>query len=302
MILSGDKQVRLSIVIAAWNGISSLRECLSSLESQIETAETEVIVVSNFESGISEIKLEFPFAGYFVLSPETNVPQLRTRGVFESRGAVIALIEDLCTVDCNWVREIEKAHNLPYVAVGGAVENTDGQNPLDWAVYFYDYGKYMPPNRAGVTDTLSGMNVSYKRETLERVRQTYETGFFETFTNEELKRRGRELYLAPSAIVYHNKNYHLKKTIVQFYHQARSFAARRVANIPFSKRVLFIIASLVLPILLPLRIILRVVDKGHHFKELLKSLPYLTLLTSVWAFGEFCGYLKGAGQSDQYWK
>jgi len=302
MTQSENKQIELSIVIAAWNGVSLLRDCLLSLEKQIEKGGAEVIVVSNFETGISESKKRFPFAKHIVLSEKTTVPELRTRGILEARGAIIALLEDLCTFDCKWRGEIEKAHEKPYSIVGGTIENSSGMTALDWAVYFYDYGKYMLPVSSGVTDTLSGMNVSYKRELLDLLRENYENGFFETFIHEELKRREHQLYLMPSAVIFHNKNYGLKRISVQFYHQARSFAARRVGSFPLSIRFSFLLASLTLPILLPARVVLRTVTKKRHFKELIKSAPFLLILMSVWAVGEFCGYLCGEGTSSKEWK
>ena len=302
MNFSGNEQIKLSIVIAAWNGAEMLRESLRSLENQIKTANAEVIAVSNFADGIDKITREFPFAKCVILPAETTVPELRARGIFESSGAIIALSEDICAFDSGWCREISKAHDSKYSIIGGAIENVESQNALDWAVYFYDYGKYMPPNPMQTADSLSGMNVSYKREILEQARENYADGFFETFINEELKRRGHQLYLTPSAIVFHRKNYELKKVASQFYHQARSFAARRALNFSVSKRLLFITASLLLPLLLSSRVISRTLGKGRRFKELIISLPYLIVLMGVWAFGEFCGYLIGEGKSGREWK
>lgn len=298
--MTENKEPKLSIVIAAWNDVSLLRECLSSLENQIENA--EVIVVGNFESGISESKMRFPFAEFFVLPPDATVPQLRARGISESSGAIVALTEDFCALDSDWRREIVKAHESGYGIVGGAIENKSVERALDWAVYFCDYGKYMLPARTGVSDALSGANVSYKKEILEQIRENYASGFFETFVNEELKRRGHDLYLAPAAIIFHHKNYEFKKIVLQFYHQARSFAARRVSGFSFSKRINFILISLILPILLPARVVWRTINKQRHLKELLISLPFLMILMSVWAFGEFCGYLSGEGESGREWK
>ena len=302
MTQSENKQIDFSVVIAAWNGVSLLHDCLLSLEKQIEKGGAEVIVVSNFETGISENEKRFPFAKHIVLSEKTTVPELRTRGILETRGAIVALLEDFCTSDCKWRGEIEKAHEKSYSIVGGVIENSSRMTALNWAVYFYDYGKYMLPVSSGVTDTLSGMNVSYKREVLDLLRENYENGFFEFFIHEELKRRKHQLYLMPSAVILHNKNYDLKRVSVQFYHQARSFAARRVVSFPFSKRFSFLMASLTLPILLPARVVLRTISKKRRFKELIISVPFLMILMSVWALGEFCGYLYGEGNSGKEWK
>lgn len=301
-----NNRIRLSVVIAAWNEGSSLRRCLSSLQNQIKetgAAAAEAIVVSSYESETAEIKRNFPFAEFFILSEETTVPQLRAFGIGRASGEIIALTEDFCFFDSNWRREIELAHETPNAAViGGAVENAGDSNALDWAVYFFDYGKYAPTNPKGETNDLSGANVSYKKKILEQVRENYETEFFETFINEELKRRGHELHLQPSAVVFHNKTYEFKKIVSQFYHQARSFAARRVTNFSFLKKSLFIAASPFLPILLFARLVFRAFKKKGNLKELAKSLPFLIILTSVWGFGEFCGYSAGEGKSGRHWK
>ena len=167
------KQPKLSIVIAAWNNASSLTDCLSSLKEQVGVEETEVFVMSNYDGGSEEMKRQFPFAQFVRLHDEATVPELRAQGILRSTGKIVALLEDHCTFDENWRVEIEKAHELSYAAVGGAVENGKRQKPLDWAVYFYDYGKYMLPDRARVVATLSGANVSYKREVLEETINFY---------------------------------------------------------------------------------------------------------------------------------
>lgn len=296
------KQPKLSIVIAAWNNASLLSNCLASLEKQVDGEEIEVIVMSNYDGASEEIKRQFPFTQFVRLHEEATVPELRAQGVLRSTGKIVALLEDHCSFDANWRAEIEKAHELSYAVVGGTVENGSDQKPLDWAVYFYDYGKYMPPDRARVVTTLSGANVSYKREALEEAVNFYRNGFYENFVHDELQRRGHALYLMPSAIVYHNKNYSMNDALTQAYHHARAFAAKRISDAPLSRRVIFVIKSLALPILLPSRIIVGIFRKGRHLKELLESLPYLLLLLTGWSYGEFCGYLFGEGNSAGKWK
>ena len=293
--------IKLSILIASWNGVESLRRCLTSLIKQAET-EAEVIAVSNFSTKDLADDARFSFVKFIELAAEITVPQLRSYGIGLSNGEIIALAEDHCFFDENWCQDIKKAHESNLAAIGGAIENADNSQALDWAVYFYDYGKYMPPNEAGETPTLSGFNASYKKEVLDELRENYADGFFETFFNEELKLRGHKLYLTDSAMIYHAKNYELKKTLIQFYHLARSFAAKRVSAAPFSKRAAFAIVSLALPIILPTRIALNIIKKKRHIKELVSSFPLIITLMSAWSWGEFCGYLGGEGTSASKWK
>ncbi len=294
---------KLSIIIAAWNDLPSLRRCLASLEGQIDAEDTEVIVASNYDDLAREsVSRQFPFVKYVRLPAEATVPQLRAQGIRCSSGEIVALLEDHCTVDARWCAEIRQAHELPYSIIGGAVENSAHQRPLDWAVYFYDYGPYMLPEQPRVATALSGANSSYKRSALEEVAEHYRHGFYENFVHDELQRRGHDLYLMPSAIVYHQKNYSTKDALAQAYYHARAFAAKRILNDPLSKRALLIMASLALPVLLPARIVLRIFRKGRHQAELAKSLPYLLLLLSGWSCGEFCGYLCGEGDSAGKWR
>lgn len=293
--------IKLSIVIAAWNGVESLRRCLISLEKQA-AAETEVIAVCNFSIVELEGDSQFSFVKFIESAAEKTVPQLRSLGINSAHGEIIALTEDHCFFDENWCQDIKEAHESDHAATGGAIENAKDSNILDWAVYFYDYGKYMPPNQAGETDTLSGFNASYKKKVLDEFREFYEDGFFETFFNEELKKRGQKLFLTDSAIIYHTKHYDLKKTLIQFYHLARSFAAKRVSDAPFLERVAFAFMSFLLPIMLPTRIALNIFKKKRRVRELLLSLPYIVLLMSAWSWGECCGYLFGEGASAGKWK
>jgi hypothetical protein len=160
----------LSIVIAAWNGPSSLEKCLASLRPD---GSVEILAVTNFEG-------EFPNVRHIPMPAGTTVPQLRAEGIRRSTGEIVALAEDHCTFAPDWCAELRKAHELPYAVIGGAVENP-ASCAIDWAVYFYDYGKYMLPLEAGPATALSGNNVSYKRAALEEVESAWTEGVFEPF-------------------------------------------------------------------------------------------------------------------------
>ena len=295
--------VKLSVVVAASNNTQALERCLESLKGQGEAEDTEIIVVSNYRERVQErIERRFPYVKYVSLPEDTTVPELRTTGIFHSRGEIVALIEDHCLLDENWCSEIKKAHELPYPIIGGSVENASCERWLDWAVYFYEYGKYMPPNQAGLVDCLPGNNVTYKRPVLEKVETIFQKGFFETFIHWELKTQGYPLYMIPSAIVYHKKQYKIKGALTQCYHSGRSFGGMRTSKAMLLKRIGLILGSWMLPILLPSRIVFRTVRKKRHIRELVLSLPYLLLLMASWSYGEFCGYACGEGDSSTRWR
>lgn len=303
MVPTSQSSPRISIVIAAWNGRGPLRECLLSLEKQSQAEDTEIIVASNFDQGTAEmLRTQFPHVKHVRLPEDMTVPILRTTGISHAQGEIVALFEDHSACDDRWCAEIKKAHELPYAIIGGAIENASPDQALNWAVYLYDYGPYMLPGQPGVVRSLSGMNVSYKRSVLAEVEEHYREGFFEAFVHEELQTRGHALYLMPSAVVYHRKNYEFGATFVQCFHLARSFAARRLLQAAPAKRLVFAAGSLFLPIVLTARTAARTIQKRRHGKQLLRALPWLLLLMASWGAGELCGYLAGEGRSAAKWK
>lgn len=296
--MNDAKNVAMSVVIAAWNGNKLLRQCLASLQEQTDR-DMEIIIASNF--GVSETGFDLPIK-FTMLEETATVPEIRRDGVAMAKGKIVALAEDHCVFDAKWCEEIKKAHESPAVAIGGSVENASTDNALDWAVYFYDYGKYMLPNTAGIVDSLSGINTSYKRSALEEISEIYRDGFFESAVNDELEKSGQQLTIAPAAIVYHNKSYETKRAVEQSYHLGRSYAARRVSGASLPKRIFFGAFSLVLPVLLPARIVLNTLRKGRNIGPLLRAFPFIILLMLFWSYGEFCGYLLGDGRSAAEWR
>ncbi len=299
MILE-SASLKLSLFIAASNDLAALEKTLDSLSGQAETAYTEVLAVCNFEV-TDQVAKRFPFVKCVSLASDTTVPELRTRGIYLARGEIIALVEDYCTLDENWCAEIKKAHQSQHPIVGGSVENRCPDKPLNWAIYFYDYGKYMAPVQAGPVQTLSGISVSYTREVLREVQESFRDGFYEVFAHEEIKRRGHQLYLQPSAVVYFTKDFACGEIFRSYFHLARAFAGRRVADSALTKRLLLALGSCVLPILLSGRVVLRTVPKRRYFPQLLRCLPHLFALTTSWSVGEFCGYLFGEADSARKW-
>lgn len=295
--------VKLSIVIAAPNNTVLLQRCLASLTGQVETGDTEVIVVSNYDDGAGAMMAaRFPYVRHIRLPVATIVPELRAEGIRQSQGEIVALAEDHGYFEPGWCAAVKKAHAQPYAIIGGVVENDRAQRALDWAVYFYDYSKYMLPQQAGPVETLSGNNVSYKRSLLQAAEAHYRDGFYEVFLHEQFKQQGQELYLIPDAVVVHNKHYALGSALAQCFHGGRSYSGMRVAGASIGKRGVYALGSLVLPVLLPARVALQTFRKERHISAFIRCLPYLMVLMCGWAAGELCGYMAGEGNSSRHWK
>lgn len=292
----------LSVVVASAHSRAGLEACLASLHDQVADGETEVIAVSNCCSGAGRsMEAAFPYVRLIEAPPGTTVPALRTIGIQAATGRIVALLEDNSIVGPTWCRAIRRAHDAGQEIVGGAVERVGRHRAVDWAVYFYEYGKYMLPCIEGVSATLSGNNVSYKWTLLEQIRDEFRDGFFEAFLHERLRSQGHMLFMAPDAVVYHTQNYQVGTVLVQTFHHGRHYAGRRVAAASVITRLGYAAGSTLLPVILPLRIARLVLLRKRHVRELMLALPYLVLFMMSWACGELMGYLCGEGESVSQW-
>lgn len=295
-----DGEIALSIVVAASDDWRAVERCLQSLQGQAQAASAEIIVAANFEVEAARQNV-FPDVRFLTFTRTTTVPQLRARGIQQTCGEVVALLEDNVVADGNWCRALREAHRSSHDVIGGAVENTGG-SALDWAVYFYDYGKYMLPASGLTMDALAGNNVSYKRRVLPEIGALSDQAFYEAFAHRELIRRGHLLHFAPGAVVYHRKHYEWRPMMAQGYHHGRAFAAMRIEGSARATRLFFAVGSLLLPLLLPARVARGVWNKKRHRRQLVRAFPCLQLLMAAWSWGEMCGYWRGAGNSAGQWR
>ncbi len=163
-------------------------------------------------------------------------------------------------------------------------------------MYFYDYGRYMPPCAAGPVEQLSGLNMSFKRDLLAATLGASSVGIFEAELQAELRRRGRLLYLEPVAVVTHRGHRGAGEAMAQAFRLARGYAGRRLAGASGLRRGAYGAGSLLLPAILGARIVAATLQKRRHRGALLGALPWLAVLLAAWSAGEVAGYLAGPGQ------
>jgi GT2 family glycosyltransferase len=289
---------KISVVIACVNGLPSIGECLRALEEERSGFDVEIVVVNCCKDGTAKfIKDRYPHVTLIDMAERRGIPELRAIGMAHATGDVIVIIEDHVIVLKNWFAEILKAHQLGYEAVGGAVENGSVDRLVDWAVFLCEYSHTMLPIPHGEVKDITGNNVSYKRELLEKIDESIKRNYWEFFLHEEMRRIGAKFLSVPSIVVSHKKEFGFFYFILQRYHYSRSFAGMRRERVPWPKRGLYLFCSPLLVVLLIWRIAQQVIRKRRYYKEFALSLPVLGIFMISYAVGEFVGYLLGSGQS-----
>ncbi len=290
---------KLSIIIGSQNAKSSISNCLHALESQRNGEEVEILVVDNSTDDTPAIiSSQFPQIKLVRAARDKLMPQLWEAGIQQSTGECVAITTSHFVPASNWIKEILKAHEDRYPAIGGAIENNEASGLVTWAVYFCRYSPYMLPFSEKTVEDFAGDNASYKRSALDRCREARRDGFWESFVHAEMRRQDLELLITPSIVVYHQKSFTFAGFMKQRFWHGRQFGSERAQKISGVKRTVYVLLS---PLILPLywyRITRRVIGKKKHIGAYLLSLPVLILFLLSWSTGETSGYVWPAAKKD----
>src|SRR5688572_17946768 len=151
----------------------------------------------------------------------------------------------------------------------------------------------MLPLQEGPADYLTDCNVSYKRTALEPIADLWAAEFHETTVNWALQRRGQTLLLSPRVIVRQQRSLELGYALRERYEFGRLFASTRVAAVGLPQRLVYAALCFLLPGILIGRVIKNVAQKRRAIGHCVRALPLIVLINTVWAWGEFVGYLTG---------
>jgi hypothetical protein len=286
----------LSVVVASVNGWDVLGPTLDALDAQPERGRMEVIVVEAVGESVRSCLRGRRWPVIVAESERLPIPRLRHLGVCRSRGKVVAILEDHGRVAPDWVSVVLQAHQGPWAAVGGAVEN--GKNGLlNWAVFFCEYTPYMRPVADGDAADLPGNNIAYKRPYLLRHAHVLQEGNWESWINDRLRADGVAIASTNAMVVHHIKSFRLGYFLVQRFHFARSYAGMRRVSQSRLQRLVYGVGSLALPGLLLARVTRTVLQKRRHLAKFALVWPLVALFLTVGALGEMIGYLFGPGAS-----
>jgi len=293
----------LSVVVVSLNAGATLAECLDALTKHAQREDVEILVVGHDhdgpENGSVALQERFPKVVWLATPAHYTVPQRRSVGIARSHGPIVALLEDDCVVNDRWCSNIIAAHRGSPIAIGAPIEPGNYRTGLDWAVFFCEYSRFMPPF-AGNVPALPGNNVAYKRSALAGV--IGDEGFYDVFIHRRWQERGHTLVADPSLVVHNTHSRSCAKTLRSAYHHGRAFASMRVERWRLWRRSTYAMGTLLLPPLQVARVVRNVLSRGRHVRALVRALPWIALFAACWSWGEFLGCLRGPGGSVNEWR
>lgn len=288
----------VSVVIPSVTGLPAIAECLDALMRQDGGVTAQILVVDRCgEKTRALLRGRFPSVDVVPAEGGTSIPALRAMGMARARGRMVAMLEDHCNVGPGWLRAIARQHEAGALAVGGPVENGCVERTVDWAAFFCEYARFMPPVPRGVVREITGNNSAYDRAALERLGPEARAEVWESFLHERLRAQGVLFHSDPDLAVTHKKSFGFVHFLAQRYHYSRSFAGTRLHGAPWWKRLGYACATPLLPPLLLGRTTLTVARKRRHGARFLQAAPVLATFLVSWAVGEAVGALMGPGRS-----
>jgi hypothetical protein len=293
--------IRLSVMVVAFNGAIVLAHCLEALVPQSETTASEIVVVGSAldEPGYRALRAAYPQVRWLEAPDETTVPKMRQLALGLCQGAVVAMLEDTSLVAEGWCEAVLRAHQSAHLAIGGPIEPAAYGRARDWAVFFCEYARFMPPF-AGAVAALPGNNAAYKQTALAGSAAD-DHGFYDVFVHWRWQQQGITLIADPAMVIRHAGGWSLAHLTSSPFHHGRAFAGLRFGPKAYRLRSLYAGLALALPLVQTVRVA-RVAARRRYAAKLLPALPWILLFTTCWAGGEVLGYLAGAGQSAAAWR
>jgi glycosyltransferase involved in cell wall biosynthesis len=299
MLETGEAVPDLSVIIPAVNGPEILLDCLAALQHNAgQGTSLEIIVIERCGEPVRRALAALADEVSVISVPRhTTIPQMRALGFEQARGRAIAVIEDHTLVPADWARQILTALSDGADAVGGSIYNAATTTTVDWAAFLCDYSHLLDPEAGGDVKQITGTNVAYRRELIERYASVLAAGRWEDYFHDALRRDGIALSCVPSIAVGHKMHYRMQEYLSQRYLYSRAAAGITSQDLTTTQRAVRVIRSAALPPVLLARIVSRVLSSNRHQRELVKSLPLLSVFVSAWAFGEAVGYAAGPGDA-----
>lgn len=289
---------KLSVVIASCVGSPFITRCLDSLGPQMAIDDVECIVVDRAGGEVAAgIESDFPWATLVRRFAGESIPDLRRHGIAEARAEYVAIIEEHCIAREDWIATILRSITEPLAAIGGVVEDSNFDRLTDWAVYFTEYGPYMPPSTRGITDDVCAANCVYRRDLLLEYLSESGNGCWEAGLNRRLIEAGETLVSEPELVVFKTGPFGLRYYLRQRYLFSRAFAGTRREHVSTAFRVLYLLLSPLLILLLWARIGLRVLAKRRKIGKFLQVTPLLIPISATYVIGECVGFVVGPGDS-----
>jgi hypothetical protein len=291
----------LSVVLITPDSFETIRRTVGCLARQSVADRIELVIVAPQDATIEiDAALVAHLAGVQVvrLASLTPTGPGRAAGIRAARAAIVAFAEEHCFPAPTWAAALLDAHRGEFAAVGPAMHNANPNTIVSWADFLIGYGPWAAPVVRREAEFLPGHNSSYKRGMLVEYGDALDTLMeAETVLMWDLRAKGYRLLLDPAAHAAHTNFGLWSSWLPVMFLNGRAFADTRAAGWSLPRRLAYVAASPLIPIVRLGRAIghARRVGRGGRF--LAQVIPTLGVGLALDGIGQMAGYALGAGSA-----
>jgi hypothetical protein len=293
----------LSVILPTSRGLANVARTIRALRAQTVRHRLELVIVAPSANIVLDPAVTEGFAGVQVIGVgdvTSSSNRARVAGIRVARAPIVALAEDHSFPEPAWAEALLARHaEGTWAAVGPVVCNANPATATSWANMLLEYGPWIERDAPSTVSHLPGHNSSYRRDLLlaygERLERLMEA---ETILQWNLARDGHRFLLEPAARTHHLNFSRLSSSVALRFNVGRQFASTRCVEWSPVKRLLYVLASPLIP-LVQLRRILALLVRSPSRRQLLpRVLPVLVGAVTIGGIGEFVGYATGPGSSS----
>jgi hypothetical protein len=248
---------RLSVVLAT-DSHETIRPVLSALRRQASAREIEPIIVL-LSGDVTAVSLEdlsaFPHAK--VVRSVNHLPDARAAGVRAASSPIVFIGETHSYPQPGWAEALLVAFDSPWAAVVPAIGNANPTGAASWASYLLDYGTLGPNRPAGEIADPPSHNTAFRREVLLPLGDSLPTALD---SSKEalwplLMSHGHRAAFASDALILHLNVGKFRNLIREKFCQGAALGTHRSARWSTLRRLFYIVASPLIPIVLLERVL-----------------------------------------------
>jgi hypothetical protein len=286
-------------VILGTDLYETVRPVVECLRRQTVKDRLELVIIAPRRSslGMSDADGEGLAAVRFVeVGDVSRLAVARAAGVRAATAPIVVIGETHTYPDPSWAEALIRAHEGPWAVIVPGFGNANPNGALSWAIFLLDYGRWLAGLPAGEIGLAPTHNSSYKREVLLSIGPALETTLAHgDEMTLKLKSGAHRTYFEPSAVIDHLNVTQIAPWLHERFLGGRVIAGRRALRWPWWMRLLYVVASPLIPVVVLSRIWPGVRHARRETRLPFGTLPAIIIGAMVSAMGEMVGYAWGVG-------
>lgn len=200
-------QVKISIVIPAYNSEKTLEQCLIALFGQTYPQDLYEVIVVDDGSTDSTAKLLEALPVQYIYQPNQGPATARNRGAAAAVGEIILFTDADCVPDANWAAEMVRPFDDPEVmAVKGAYRNRQKSIVARFAQIEFEE-RFEMLKKVESIDMIDTYSAGFRREVFKEL-GGFDTSFpcannEDTELSYRMSKLGHKMVFNPEAVVCH---------------------------------------------------------------------------------------------------